>query len=60
MKQVFYTSFNRDLSKLRDKTIAKAVLDFNELTSLCDSLLEIPRLVKLKGHKAAYRFRIKD
>jgi mRNA interferase RelE/StbE len=60
MKQVFYTSFDRDLKKIRDRAIARAVKDFIELTSLCNSISEIPNLVKIKGHKTAYRFRIND
>lgn len=60
MNQVFFTSFDRDLKKIRDKSIAKAVQDFIELTSLCSTMLEITGLVKLKGHKSAYRFRIND
>ena len=60
MKQVFYTSFQRDLKKIRDKSIAQAVKDFIELTSLCNSTSEIPHLVKMKGHKTAYRFRVNN
>ena len=60
MNQIFYTSFNRDLKKIRDKSVAQAVKDFIELTSLCNSISEIPNLIKLKGHKSAYRFRIND
>lgn len=60
MKQVFYTSFERDLKKIRDKSIAQAVKDFIELTALCKSSSEIPHLVKIKGHKTAYRFRINN
>ena len=60
MNQIFYTSFNRDLKKIRDKSVVQAVKDFIELTSLCKSISEIPNLVKLKGHKSAYRFRINN
>lgn len=60
MKQVFYTSFERDLKKIRDKSIAQAVKDFIELTVLCKSPSEIPHLVKIKGHRTAYRFRINN
>jgi mRNA interferase RelE/StbE len=60
MDQIFYASFNRDLKKIRDKSIAQAVKDFIELTSFCKSINEIPNLVKLKGHKSAYRFRINN
>jgi len=60
MNQVFYTSFHRDLKKIRDKAIAQAVKDFIEYTSLCNSTSDIPHLVKMKGHKTAYRFRINN
>ena len=60
MNQVFYTAFERDLKKIKDKSVAQAVKDFIELTSLCKSMNDIPNLVKLKGHKTAYRFRIND
>ncbi len=58
MNQVFFTSFDRDLKRIRDKSVAKAVQDFIELTSKCISVNDIPNLVKLKGHRTAYRIRI--
>ena len=58
MNQVFFTSFDRDLKRIREKSLAKSVRDFIELTSICTSASEIPNLVKLKGHKTAYRVRI--
>lgn len=60
MNQIFYTSFERDIKKIRDKEVAQSVKDFIELTALCNSIAEIPNLVKLKGYKTAYRFRIND
>jgi hypothetical protein len=53
MNQVFYTSFERDLKKIKDKSVAQAVKDFIDLTAICTSSAEIPNLVKLKGHKTA-------
>jgi len=58
MNQVFFTSFARDIKKIRDKSVAKSVQDFIEVTSTCTLVSEIPDLVKLKGHKTAYRVRI--
>ena len=60
MNQVFYSSFHRDIKKIKSKVLAQAVKDFIELTSLIDSFSGIPNLVKMKGHKTAYRFRIND
>jgi hypothetical protein len=53
MNQVFFTSFNRDLKKIRDKSIANSVKDFIEFTATCSTIVEIPGLVKLRGHKTA-------
>jgi mRNA-degrading endonuclease RelE of RelBE toxin-antitoxin system len=58
MNQVFFTSFGRDIKKIRNKSVAKSVQDFIEMTSKCILVSEIPGLVKLKGHKTAYRVRI--
>ena len=60
MKQVFYTSFHRDIKKIKDKTIAQAVKDVISITEQCNSITEIPNLKKLKGHKTAYRIKINN
>ncbi len=58
MNQIFYTSFLRDIKKIRNKTIAQAIEDVILLTSVCKTTAEIPNLKKLKGHKTAFRIRI--
>jgi len=50
MNQVFYSSFHRDIKKIKNKVLAQAVKDFIELTSIVDSFSGIPNLVKMKGH----------
>ncbi len=60
MKQVFYTSFLRDVKKIRNKNIAQAVKDVIQLTSSCEHPSEIPNLKKLKEQRTAFRIRIDD
>jgi mRNA interferase RelE/StbE len=60
MNQVFYTSFYRDIKRIKNKGLAEAVKDFLELTSLSGSISGIPNIVKIKGHKTAYRFRVNE
>ena len=60
MKQVFYTSFHRDVRKIKNKAVAQAVKNIILITEQCNSIIEIPNLKKLKGHKTAYRIKINN
>ena len=47
MKQIFYTSFHRDIKKVKDKAIAQAIKDIILITEQCNNIFEIPNLKKL-------------
>jgi mRNA-degrading endonuclease RelE of RelBE toxin-antitoxin system len=57
MKVKFLSGFEKDLSRIKDKNLAKTVfqciLDFEN----ADSINAFPNIKKLKGHKSAYRYR---
>lgn len=57
MKVKFLSGFNKDLSRLSDKTLAKIIFQCIQLFEEADSLSEIPNIKKLKGHPTAYRYR---
>lgn len=57
MKVKFLSGFNKDLSHIKDKNLAKIVfqciLDFEK----AENIHALPNIKKLKGHKTAYRYR---
>ncbi len=59
MKVVFLRQFSKDIEKLPNpirKKVASIIVDVEK----ADSLEEIPRCKKLKGHPHAYRIRSGD
>ena len=60
MKLGFRRSFERDLRKIRDKSLRARVKTVIEQIEAADSLADIPQLTKLSGRGAFYRIRIGD
>ena len=57
MKVEFLSGFEKDLSRTRDKKLAKIILDCIHLFETANKLDEISNIKKLKGHSSAYRYR---
>ena len=57
MKVKFLSVFEKDLSKLRDKVLARIILDCIDLFEKADNISSIPNIKQLKGHPSAYRYR---
>ncbi len=53
----FLSGFEKDLSRTRDKKLARIILDCLHLFDKAKKLEEIPNIKKLKGHSSAYRYR---
>ena len=60
MKIVFLKSFEKDLKKIKDKTIKKKVVDFIFNIEGAKTLYDVQNIVKMKGHNFAYRFKIEN
>ena len=60
MKLAFTNKFLKQVSKLKDKKLAKEIEKVIESTEVATSLSEIKNLKKLKGHKDFYRIRVGD
>ncbi len=60
MKLAFTNKFLKQVSKLKDKKLAKEIENVIESTEIATSLSEIKNLKKLKGHKNFYRIRVGD
>ena len=60
MKLAFTNKFLKQVSKLKDKKLAKEIENVIESTEITTSLSEIKNLKKLKGHKDFYRIRVGD
>jgi mRNA interferase RelE/StbE len=58
MKLAFTNKFIKQVSKLKDKKLAKEIEKVIESTEVATSLSEIKNLKKLKGHKDFYRIRV--
>ena len=58
MKVVYYRSFVKDISKIKQQRLKKqvenAILSFKKESNLD----QIPNLIKMKNHDTAYRMRI--
>ena len=54
------TSFNKDISKIRDKKIALRIEQAIKNLEQASSVTEITSVKKLAGHTNAYRIRIGD
>ena len=57
MKVDFLSGFEKDLLLIRDKVLAKIILDCIELFEKAAKINDIPNVKKLKGHSTAFRYR---
>ena len=59
---VVYTtnSFNKDISKIKDKKIASKIEQTIGKMETVNAVSELPEIKKLSGHSHAYRIRIGD
>ena len=60
MKLEFTNKFLKQVSKIKDKKLAKEIEKVIEASEKAASLSEINNLKKLKGHKDFYRIRLGD
>lgn len=51
-------SFDKDISRVKDKNLKQAVFEIIELVQQVPDLRGISQLKKLKGHKDFYRIRL--
>lgn len=59
--QYSYTRlFTKQIGKLHDKGVIKAVKKSLEALGAATSLNEVPNLAKLSGYKSCYRIRVHD
>lgn len=58
MKVVFRQSFERDLKKIKDRSMLDRVRQVIELIEAADNLQEMPNVKKLTGSKSFFRIRI--
>ena len=57
MEFKFKKSFERDFKKVKDKNLAKAILECVHKVSEAQTINHISNLKKISGHKSAYRIR---
>ena len=57
MQYRFEKSFVRDFKKVKDKNLAKAILECVQKVSEAQSITDINNLKKISGYKSAYRIR---
>ena len=60
MKVEFLKKFSDDLDDVRIKSVKQALIRVIEQLEKSDSLINIPNIKKLKGHRSAYRVRVGD
>ena len=60
MKILYFKSFNKELSKIKEPKLYIAVESIIECIKQAETLSEIPNTKKLKGDKRAYRIRLGD
>lgn len=58
MRVQFLQQFDKDLDRIKDKMVLRAVRQVIEVLEVASSLREIPRLKKLSGFRNAYRIRV--
>jgi len=58
VKVVFRQSFERDLKKIKDRSMLDRVRQVIELIEAADNLQEMPNVKKLTGSKSFFRIRI--
>ena len=57
MEFQFEKAFERDFKKVKDKDLAKAILECVQKVSDAQTIKNIQNLKKISGHKSAYRIR---
>lgn len=57
MNVEFLSGFQKDLTGIRDKKLAKVILHCIQLFEEANKLDEIPNIKKMTGHPSAYRYR---
>jgi len=60
MRVEFLRQFQKDLSKLKNKSTVQRVIDTIEKVKEANSLADIPNIKKLKGFENTYRIRVND
>jgi mRNA interferase RelE/StbE len=60
MQTAFNQRFSKDIDRLADEATRRALADLIEKVEVATSLVELPGLKKLRGHKSAYRLRLGD
>ena len=58
MKTAFRNSFLKDLKSVRDKRLLASVKETIAIVEDASSLVDLPNLKRLKGHKNYFRIRI--
>ena len=57
MKVEFLSGFDKDLSHIRDKMLAKIIHQCIDLFENANKISDVPNIKQLKGHTNAFRFR---
>ncbi len=57
MEFKFKKAFEHDFKKVKDKNLAKAILECVHKVSAAQTINDISNLKKISGHKSAYRIR---
>ena len=60
MEVTFLDKFNKDLDKVKDKTVMKSLQLLIHKAELSNNLHDLPNVKKLEGYKSAFRIRIGD
>jgi mRNA interferase RelE/StbE len=60
MNSAFRESFQRDLKKIKDRTVLHEVRAVIENVDNVDSVLDIPSFKKLRGYTDYYRIRLRN
>jgi mRNA interferase RelE/StbE len=53
----FLSGFEKDLSRTRDKILAKIILECIDMFEKANKISDVPNIKRLKGHSTAYRYR---
>ena len=56
----YHSKFKKDIQKIKDKKIKKALLEKIQELKKSSSIEEVSGIKQLKGHSTAYRMRIKN
>ena len=60
MEYKFEKAFVKDFKNLKNKSLAKAILECIKKVSEAQTIKDIPNLKKIIGNKSAYRLRVGD